>query len=274
MSASDNPNADHSDDPHRSSEEFAEYYADRHQTAHLVARFKSDKHKVTAFIAEQLGSNVKTILDVGCGPGAQPMLWAADGYEVSALDINEPLVEVARQRSQEKGLSIDFRLGSATKLPWTDETFDVCMMPELLEHVAQWQPVLDEVTRVIKPGGVLYLSTTNALCPLQEEFTLPGYSWYPQWLKRHYEHLATTTRPEIANFATYPAVNWFTPKQLSQELGKRGLTAYDRFDLLDIGTDSGAKKLVATACRRLPPIRFLAHCFTPSTMMLGVKIRN
>lgn len=258
-------------DPHRSSAEFADYYAERHEKASLVARFASDRQKVTAFARERLSLKLREVLDVGCGPGAQAMLWAADGAAVSALDINGPLIEVAKRRAQERGLSIDFRLGSATALPWPDASFDACMVPELLEHVAEWQAVLDEVSRVVRPGGLLYLSTTNALCPRQEEFTLPAYSWYPGWLKRRYERLAVTTRPEIANHATYPAVNWFTPYELKRELKTRGVTAYDRFDILDVGTESAAKKAVATACRALPPVRFLAHCFTPSTMMLGVK---
>ncbi len=62
----------------------------------------------------------------------------------------------------------------------------------------------------MRPGGVLYLTTTSCLCPSQMEFRLPLYSWYPGFLKRRYERLAKTTRPELANFAIYPAVHWFS----------------------------------------------------------------
>ena len=150
MSALDDRNAGPTDDPHRSSHEFADYYTDRHETAALVARFQSDKHKISAFIADRTDTTIESVLDVGCGPGAQAMLWAADGFKVSALDINGPLVEVANKRAAEKGLSIDFQLGSATKLPWPDASFDVCLVPELFEHVAEWEAVLDEVTRVLR----------------------------------------------------------------------------------------------------------------------------
>ncbi len=84
------------------------------------------------------------------------------------------------------------------------------MLPELLEHVEDWQTCLNEAVRALRPGGALYLSTTNALNPVQDEFELPFYSWYPGFLKRHYERLAVTTRPELVNHAKYPAVHWFT----------------------------------------------------------------
>ena len=116
MSEDDEQVAADADDPHRSNREFVDYYTERHKTAPLIARFESDKHKVTAFLASRAHRPPRTILDVGCGPGTQAMIWAADGYEVSALDINEALVDVARQRAEVKGLQIDFRLGDSATL--------------------------------------------------------------------------------------------------------------------------------------------------------------
>lgn len=269
MSVSDQQASGNS--PHRSTKEFYEYYAARHDSPALVARFEALKYKILAFLAVHRGNAARKVLDVGCGPGTQALIWAASGYEVSALDINEPLIERACGRARDLGLTIDFRLGSATALPWPDQCIDICLVPELLEHVADWRAVLNDAVRILKPGGLLYLSTTSSLCPYQEEFALPCYSWYPSWLKRHYEHLAVTTRPEIVNHATYPAVNWFTPYSLGRELTSRGVQSYDRFDLLDVGADSPAKKLIASLCRALPPLRFIGHCLTPSTVLLGIK---
>jgi SAM-dependent methyltransferase len=150
-----------------------------------------------------------------------------------ALTSTSPLVELARRRSLESGLSIHFDVGSATKLPFSDESMDVCLLPELLEHVEDWQACLREAARVLKPGGVLYLSTTNVLCPKQEEFNLPMYSWYPGFLKRKYERLAVTTKPELANFARYPAVHWFSFYGLSSFLSAYKIRCHDRFEMLN-----------------------------------------
>src|SRR5205807_1840429 len=152
------------------------------------------------------------------------------GHKVRALDVNEPLIDLARRRAQGQGLDIAFEVGSATALPWAPASMDVCLLPELLEHVADWQACLREASRILRPGGLLYISTTNVLCPLQEEFNLPAYSWYPTSLKRHCERLAVTTRQSLANHAKYPAVNWFSFYSLRDWLTALDFKCYDRFD--------------------------------------------
>ncbi len=149
---------------------------------------------------------------------------------------------------------------------------DLCLMPELLEHVADWRRCLDEAVRILKPGGVLYLSTSNILCPAQQEFELPLYSWYPARLKHYYERLSVTTRPELVNYATYPAVHWFSYYGLRKELKKRGLQALDRFDFSAVTSTTALRRIVFTVIRRLPPLRFLGHMATPYTLVVATKI--
>ena len=144
-------------------------------------------------------------------------------------------------------------------------------MPELLEHVAQWRECLDEFTRILKPGGILVITTNNTLCPVQYEFNLPLYSWYPSRLKRYCERLAVTTKPHLANYAKYPAVNWFTYYSLSREMGKRGFHALDRFDVMDPGKMSLSKKIAVYTIRAIPAFRFLANVATPYVLILAVK---
>ena len=127
-------------------------------------------------------------------------------------------MEVARRPAEERGLHVDFRVGTATELPLEDSSVDVGRRPELLEHVPEWETCLREASRSLSTGGLLYLSTTNTLCPVQSEFNLPLYSGYPDFAKRYYERLAVTSRPSIANYAKYPAVNWFTFYRLESTL--------------------------------------------------------
>jgi 2-polyprenyl-6-hydroxyphenyl methylase/3-demethylubiquinone-9 3-methyltransferase len=141
----------------------------------------------------------------------------------------------------------------------------------LLEHVEDWRSCLNEFARILRPKGLLYLSTTNKLCPIQQEFELPLYSWYPARLKRHYVELALTTRPELANFATYPAVNWFTNKQLEKALGQLGLSAMDRFDVMDLSTKPAPVRWAVQLVRVAPPFRWLAHVASRSTIVIAEK---
>lgn len=214
------------------------------------------------------------VADIGCGAGTQSRLWAEGGHEVFGADINAALIALARERSADAGLQIGFAVASATDLPWPDASMDLCIAPELLEHVEDWQACLREMVRVLRPGGSLYISTSNVLCPRQEEFQLPLYSWYPPALKRHIVQLAMTSRPELAGYATYPAVNWFSYYGLRDWLTARGVRCQDRFDLIDVNKLGRARRTVISAVRAWPGLRWLAHVATPYTVVLGTRPRS
>ena len=160
------------------------------------------------------------VADIGCNTGTQSRVWLETGHTICGLDISRELIELARSRNAAFGDSASFSVGTATRLPWPDETFDVCLLPELLEHVEDWESCVLEAVRVLRSGGTILLSTTNVLCPIQQEFTLPCYSWYPGWLKRKVVRRAVSGSPHLANYATYPAVHWFSVYGLSRYLAK------------------------------------------------------
>lgn len=256
---------------HGSHPDFYEYYAAESQSESTVRRFRGIQATVLR-VASQTGmQSPLDVADIGCGAGTQCRLWAERGHRVHGVDVNEPLIRLAEKRSLEQGLSIKFEVGSATALPWGDRTMDVCLVPELLEHVTDWQSCLNEAARVLRSGGLLYLSTTNVLCPKQHEFTLPLYSWYPGPLKRYCERLAVTTHPALANYAKYPAVHWFSFYGLRDYLGPLGFHCLDRFDLTDPAGKSAIARTVIRALRAVPPLRLVGHLATPSTYLVAVK---
>ena len=258
---------DHASDPN-----FVSYYEQESLSPQTYARFARIRDKLLK-LAERtnLGRRRFTVLDIGCGAGSQCRLWAELGHVVTGIDVNAALIDIARKRALEASLAIRFDVGSATQLPYENESIDVCLLPELLEHVEDWQACLSEACRVLKPTGLLYLSTTNALCPVQQEFNLPLYSWYPGFLKRRYEKLAVTTRPELANYARYPAVHWFTFRQLSAFLAQRGLRCLDRFDMINEERLTLGARMIVTFVRSVAPIRWLGHVLTPATILFAVK---
>jgi 2-polyprenyl-6-hydroxyphenyl methylase/3-demethylubiquinone-9 3-methyltransferase len=251
---------------------FVEYYAHQSLSAETAQRFRSVMALVHR-MQDKAGLSVERLAvgDIGCNTGTQSIIWAEAGHTVRGLDINQGLLAIARQRSREKNFDIEFTQGSATKLPWATDSLDVCLLPELLEHIADWEPCLDEACRVLRHGGVLYVSTTNRLCPLQMEFELPLYSWYPAPIKRYCEKLSVTTRPEWVNHAKYPAVNWFTPYQLRRYLENRGFSVFDRFDVMDLSNKGDFSRGLVGAVRKIPLLRFLGHVATTYTMVIGIR---
>lgn len=256
---------------HGTHKDFYDYYASESQSDATAQRFAGIQAAVLQ-VAAQTGLGARLdVADIGCGAGTQCRLWAERGHRVHGVDVNEPLIRLAQKRAAEQNLEIDFKVGTATALPWGDRTMDVCLVPELLEHVVDWQSCVNEAVRVLRPGALLYLSTTNVLCPKQQEFNLPLYSWYPGALKRYCERLAVTTRPAIANYAKYPAVHWFSFYGLREYLEPLGFRCLDRFDLIDAAGKSAVARAVIWLVRRVALLRFFGHVATPSTYLVAVK---
>ena len=107
-----------------------------------------------------------------------------------------------------------------------------------------------------------------AIGQLQQEFTLPGYSWYPSSIKRRCEKMAVTTHGKWVRHTTFPAVHWFSYYQLRDYLGARGVGSRDRFDVMET-RGSVLRRAVVGAIRSSRPLRWMAHVMTPYTMVVG-----
>jgi len=252
--------------------EFVEYYAEQSLSDSTVERFSLVADTILRIRAlDGRATQGLKVGDVGCNAGTQSILWARLGHDVQGVDISTELVELGRQRSKAEGVTINFEVADAAQLPWPDNSLDVCLVPELLEHVSRWEPCLDEFARVLKPGGMLYISTTNRLCPQQQEFDLPFYSWYPTSLKKYYERLSVTTRPELVSHAKFPAIHWFTYFELKKELSNRGLDSQDRFDVIDPTGKGSIGKAAINLTKASALIRRFGHVLTPYTVVFATK---
>jgi 2-polyprenyl-6-hydroxyphenyl methylase/3-demethylubiquinone-9 3-methyltransferase len=248
---------------------FFDYYKTASASAETLERFRNIYETLIA-CARGDGAPAKLkVADVGCGAGTQSIMWAQEGHDVSGIDVNADLIALAKTRAADAGVAVSFQTGSADALPWRAGEFDVCIVPELLEHVANWEGCLDEMCRVVKPGGYVFVSTTNRLCPKQQEFSLPAYSWYPTWLKRKCLQLALTTKKHWVAYAEFPAVNWFSPAELAGELKRRGYSSLDRFDLIVRREPTGAKSAIAKVVASSGVLRQLGYIVTPYTMLVA-----
>jgi ubiquinone/menaquinone biosynthesis C-methylase UbiE len=99
----------------------------------------------------------RRILEVGCGLGDDAASLArlvAPGGSVVGIDGSESMITAARDRHRDiDGLS--FEVADAADLPFDNESFDACRIDRVLQHIADPAPVILEMVRVIRPGGVL-----------------------------------------------------------------------------------------------------------------------
>lgn len=104
----------------------------------------------------------KTILDVGCGGGILSESLAAKGAIVTAIDMGEAPLAVARLHLKESALEIDYQKNTAEEIANTrPESFDIVTCLELLEHVPNPESTIAACRKLVKPGGAVFFSTIN-----------------------------------------------------------------------------------------------------------------
>ena len=107
----------------------------------------------------------KRVLDVACGEGYGSALLARTAASVTGIDVSEAAIAHAR-RAYAEVANLRFVRASCDRLPLAPASVDVAVSFETLEHIAGQAAFLDELARVLVPGGVLVLS-----CPNKHEYS-------------------------------------------------------------------------------------------------------
>jgi ubiquinone/menaquinone biosynthesis C-methylase UbiE len=228
------------------------------------------------FIAQDIVSSWKVpvqerVLDVGCGTGFQSFLYASVGAEVVGIDIAGDLVQKATRKiekhEQEKHLDLfseyhdfvgrynrltrnlldgkfgshfirpQFQVASAVALPWEDEAFShINCCGSVLSLEKNWGQALDEIARVLKPGGTFFFEVESkwngdAFWPLVD-WVLGGKLGYESTLQEALSHF--TSNPSTCMTLEYPFgeptdpiymdITLFTKYALRRELANRRLS--------------------------------------------------
>ena len=115
-----------------------------------------------SYITERVSLPAKRVLDVGCGGGILSESMAELGAQVTAIDVGEAALTVARLHQHESKLNIDYRQATIEEIADSGiELFDVITCLEMLEHVPDPGSVIGACKRLLKPDGQLFLSTIN-----------------------------------------------------------------------------------------------------------------
>jgi ubiquinone/menaquinone biosynthesis C-methylase UbiE len=93
------------------------------------------------------------VLEVAPGPGYLAIEIAKSGRGVTALDISKTFVGIARENARKAGVEIEVRRGNAAAMPFEDGAFDFVVSMAAFKNFADPVGALDEMHRVLKPGG-------------------------------------------------------------------------------------------------------------------------
>jgi ubiquinone/menaquinone biosynthesis C-methylase UbiE len=99
-------------------------------------------------------------LELGCGTGHWTKFFNNNGFQITAVDNSEAMLEIARSKNLE---NVQFLNADATRLPFPDARFSGIVSITMLEFVDDLEKGLNEIDRVLKPGGTLVLGCLNAV---------------------------------------------------------------------------------------------------------------
>ena len=108
----------------------------------------------------------KEVLEIGCGVGIDLLQFARAGARVSAIDLTENAIELARANLGREGYQGDIRRGNAEALEYPDGSFDVVYSHGVLHHTVDTEKAISEVNRVTRFGGEAVIMLYNR------------YSWF------------------------------------------------------------------------------------------------
>ena len=193
-------------------------------------RYRTHYHLPELF--ESMDGTDQRLLEVGCGIGVDSIQLAKRGFQVTAVDLTENALAVAKQFAARREATVDFRLGNAEGLDFPDESFDAIYSFGVLHHTPDIKRSVAEVHRVLRPGGTAYvmLYHRNSLVNLMHRaLRLPYES--PRDRKDHCPVVYTFSRSGVRelfrDFASvevhsdYPFTYGFGPLTTKLPLGVR-----------------------------------------------------
>src|SRR6478672_4070707 len=179
-----------------------------------------------------------SVLDIGCGRGLTCEPLARLGARVTGLDPAEANIEAARRHAAGQGLAVDYRAGRAEDLQAERLAFDAVVCLEVVEHVPDPAAFLEVCAALVRPGGLLLLSTLNRTIKAYL-LAIVGGEYVLRWLP----------------VGTHQWERFVTPDELARYLRAAGLAAptvrglvYNPLaDAWSLGSDTDVNYLASAA---------------------------
>lgn len=209
------------------------------------------------FLTKDLPAPGSKVLEFGCNLGASSIMLASMGAEVTAIDINPDYVNIAKANAKAHGVSehVEFlHITDTQKLPFADNTFDLVVCNSVLEYVQNnhLDQVLNEINRVLKAGGILFvLGTSSGLWPRE----VHSRAWLVNYLPHALDPIIRKISPDF--------MRGLSPWRLL-----RSLDHYENLDRSDSDKSFLAAKQLTT-----PPWKYtLLRLFRLASLGLGTSL--
>lgn len=143
-----------------------EHDTEKYET-HCRTRYELEPY-IPEFAKFQTGA-LRDVLEIGVGMGADHAQWAKSGPRtLVGIDLTPRAVDHTQQRLRQFGLKSDLRVGDAENLEFDEESFDIVYSWGVLHHSPQTPKAINEVWRVLRPGG-------TARIMIYHRYSIVGY---------------------------------------------------------------------------------------------------
>lgn len=105
----------------------------------------------------------KAVLEVGCGAAVDLARFAIGGAVATGVDLAASAISLAKANFQQQGLEADLRVANGEALPFPDNSFDLVYAHGVVQYTAEPQRLVNEVRRVLKPGGEAVFQVYNRI---------------------------------------------------------------------------------------------------------------
>lgn len=111
-------------------------------------------------LVSELISNIPRgpMLELGCGTGHWTDFFIREGFQLTGVDISEPMLQIARSKS----IKADFIQADVLDLPFAEESYNLISAITMLEFVSDQEQALESIYRTLKPGGWFIAGCLNA----------------------------------------------------------------------------------------------------------------
>ena len=148
-----------------------------------------------SYISRNVNPAGKKVLDIGCGGGILAEAMARHGASVTAIDMADASLSVARLHQLESKLEINYQKSSPQQYARDhSEQFDIVTCLEMLEHVPEPAKVIQACHSLVRPGGTVFFSTINRN-PKSYLFAIVGAEYILNLLPRGTHDYARFIKP-------------------------------------------------------------------------------
>jgi len=183
--------------------EYQYNYSDLKQSVFSVTGRQRKAATMVAIMAEHLEQDLGelSVLSVGGSTGIIDEYLARHFQSVCGIDIDEKAIAYAKENFQRDNLS--FEIGDALHLKHKEESFDVVICAHIYEHVPDAAQMMNEIYRVLRPGGTVYFAAANRIALIEPHYKLPLLSIPPRPISNLYLRLTGKGKYYYEKHLTY-----------------------------------------------------------------------